>query len=817
MSEASYPQPDRRRPEPLWYQVEQAIRAIVKSGEWATGAQIPAEDRLCAMFGVSRITLRHALRNLEEHGLLRREHGRGTFVRSTTLVAGTRELTSFTQEMSHLGLVVGSRLLDCSLTTANAATAAALEIDEGDPVVRIRRLRLGNDAPIGIQTAQLSTARAPAFSIPDRCRARSTRRWKSATASCRSGARGLSRRRGRRRGCGAARPCRGQPGLRRRAHHHRRARPVRIHRLGHARRSLRDQVDTARRPRDPRERPLTSRPPFSAGVPHRVRSLHFPPRRTHRDRRPKTNADAFDQAAGPLRRFARGGGLIHLYGSGHSVLPCQEVFPRYGTYVGFNPLTDPRVMWHNVLGAGGVRELLWLERTENYAEKFLDHQPLNKGDSIIIFGHSGRNASGIDTALYAKKRGIFVVAITARTISTSRPRIRPASGWPTPPTSSSTPARRSRTRSCRSTAGAGRSSGSSTVLAMILAHELIARTAQNLAKRGIELPVFASPTIAGVTLHDTDIIYGVYRERMLDAQRRHLPRSARRWVPADGRGADTPSVRCVHEGRDARRPGIAARRTSAPGVGRLRRDVGRGAAHGAATLGRASVPRVGACRRVLTAAKRHGLVASNETGLFAADDDYRVPDIVISRPANRSHRGVDGTAELVVELRSPGDESYEKLSWYAARGVTEMLIVDPATRRFELYRNHIGAAAAVEPDDDGGITLDTLGVRCSPWRPARAHDCGSSPTPTTPTADEGRGHRHCCGQRRFAIQLRCCIAALRGRRVLRRAPPEQELGKVIVVKLVEHPGGIAVTPVEEHLGVRHGLAVVGRTVAVHPG
>ena len=163
MTEASYPQPDRRRPEPLWYQVEQAIRTIIKGGEWATGTQIPAEDRLCALFGVSRITLRHALRNLEEHGLLRREHGRGTFVRSTTLVAGTRELTSFTQEMAHLGLVVGSRLLDCSLTTANAAAAAALEIDEGDPVVRIRRLRLGNDAPIGIQTAQLSTARAPGF------------------------------------------------------------------------------------------------------------------------------------------------------------------------------------------------------------------------------------------------------------------------------------------------------------------------------------------------------------------------------------------------------------------------------------------------------------------------------------------------------------------------------------------------------------------------------------------------------------------------------------------------------------------------------
>lgn len=163
MTEASFPQPDRRRPEPLWYQVEEAIRSIIKSGEWATGNQIPAEDRLSALFGVSRITLRHALRNLEELGFLRREHGRGTFVRSATLVAGTRELTSFTQEMGNIGVTAGSRLLDCGLGTADAAAAAALAIEEGDPVVRIRRLRLGNDEPIGIQTAQLCAERVPSF------------------------------------------------------------------------------------------------------------------------------------------------------------------------------------------------------------------------------------------------------------------------------------------------------------------------------------------------------------------------------------------------------------------------------------------------------------------------------------------------------------------------------------------------------------------------------------------------------------------------------------------------------------------------------
>ncbi len=235
------------------------------------------------------------------------------------------------------------------------------------------------------------------------------------------------------------------------------------------------------------------------------------------------NAEAFAKASSAVCETLANRGLVHLYGSGHSVLPVQETYPRYGSYLGFNPLTDPRVMWHNILGAGGVRELLWLERTENYADKFLDHQPLNPGDTLIVFGHSGSNASGIEAALYAKKCGLTVIAITAKSnmdkpashssgkrlphaadivIDTGAPiedAIVPIKGWSRPV------------------------AGSSTVLAMIMMHELLAESAQKLADRGIELPVFASPTIAGVTLHDTDIIYGQYRELMLEAQQKHLP------------------------------------------------------------------------------------------------------------------------------------------------------------------------------------------------------------------------------------------------------------------------------------------------------
>lgn len=153
--------PDRRRPEPLWHQAEMALRELIERGEWTSGSQIPNEDRLGEMLGISRITLRHALRNLEEAGLLRREHGRGTFVRSATVVAGVRGLTSFTDEMKTLALTAGTKLIAAHLVPADEEMADALEIAQGDAVVQLRRLRLGNGMPIGIQTSHLPAVRVP--------------------------------------------------------------------------------------------------------------------------------------------------------------------------------------------------------------------------------------------------------------------------------------------------------------------------------------------------------------------------------------------------------------------------------------------------------------------------------------------------------------------------------------------------------------------------------------------------------------------------------------------------------------------------------
>lgn len=108
-------------------------------------------------------------------------------------------------------------------------------------------------------------------------------------------------------------------------------------------------------------------------------------------------------------------------------------------------------------------------------------------------------------------------------------------------------------------------------------------------------------------------------------------------------------------------------------------------------------------------AKRLGMVPSYETGLFRGADDYRVPDLIFCRAEHVSDRGAEG-ADLVVELRSPDDETYAKLDFYAALGVREMLVVHPGDRTVELFRLVKARLLPVSPDAEGGLRSDVLGV-----------------------------------------------------------------------------------------------------------
>jgi len=127
----------------------------------------------------------------------------------------------------------------------------------------------------------------------------------------------------------------------------------------------------------------------------------------------RTQMEKIQQAGEAIATSIASGGFAWLFGSGHSVIPVMDVFPRYGSFVGFVPLYDPRLMWSNVVGPGGARELLWIERQEGYAPVFLQSYALRKGDCFLVFSHGGLNAAPIEAAFYAKERGLTVISVSS--------------------------------------------------------------------------------------------------------------------------------------------------------------------------------------------------------------------------------------------------------------------------------------------------------------------------------------------------------------------------------------------------------------------
>lgn len=98
------------------------------------------------------------------------------------------------------------------------------------------------------------------------------------------------------------------------------------------------------------------------------------------------------------------------------------------------------------------------------------------------------------------------------------------------------------------------------------------------------------------------------------------------------------------------------------------------------------------------------------TGLYRTIDDYRVSDQQYVRPEVVTDRGTGPGADLVVELRSPDDETYAKLDWYAGMSVREVLVVDVETRVPQLFVTVDGRPLAVLPGEDGAVRSQVLGV-----------------------------------------------------------------------------------------------------------
>ena len=130
------------------------------------------------------------------------------------------------------------------------------------------------------------------------------------------------------------------------------------------------------------------------------------------DRIRDTQMDAIARAAEICADSIANRGLVHLFGTGHSRIPVEEMFPRHGSFPGFHPIVELSLTFHNpVVGANGQRQAMFLEKVEGFGEVILRNFIFGPHDSFIIFSNSGVNSVVVDVALGAKARGMPVIAV----------------------------------------------------------------------------------------------------------------------------------------------------------------------------------------------------------------------------------------------------------------------------------------------------------------------------------------------------------------------------------------------------------------------
>jgi uncharacterized phosphosugar-binding protein len=118
------------------------------------------------------------------------------------------------------------------------------------------------------------------------------------------------------------------------------------------------------------------------------------------------------------------GQMVHVFGSGHSRILVEEMWPRYGSFPGFNPIVELSLTFHNlVVGANGQRQAMFLENVSGLAARILRNFDLKAGDSALVISSSGCNVVPVEMAQEFQRRGVKVAAIISRAhadASTSR-------------------------------------------------------------------------------------------------------------------------------------------------------------------------------------------------------------------------------------------------------------------------------------------------------------------------------------------------------------------------------------------------------------
>ncbi|MDD5551503.1 MAG: GntR family transcriptional regulator, partial [Candidatus Omnitrophica bacterium] len=158
---------NKRIPIPIYYQLKEIISEKIESGELKTGEKVTSENKLSELYQISRMTVRQAIKELIEEGLLYSEKGKGTFVARPKLKRDLSELTSLTEEMKQSVYRVRTKVLEMEVISASKKVAYKLEIAPGEKVIKIDRLRLIDAQPFFLETSFLPFEICPGLSKDD--------------------------------------------------------------------------------------------------------------------------------------------------------------------------------------------------------------------------------------------------------------------------------------------------------------------------------------------------------------------------------------------------------------------------------------------------------------------------------------------------------------------------------------------------------------------------------------------------------------------------------------------------------------------------
>lgn len=147
--------------QPYYQQLYDLLYRNIAGGHWRPGDMLPSETELIDRYQVSRITVRQALAMLVKDGLIYRRRGLGTFVAVPKIEQGLNRIISFSEDMRWRGFQAGTVVLSSGLVAASEDLAKRLEIDTGEKIARLERLRLADGEPMSLEVSHLIDRMCP--------------------------------------------------------------------------------------------------------------------------------------------------------------------------------------------------------------------------------------------------------------------------------------------------------------------------------------------------------------------------------------------------------------------------------------------------------------------------------------------------------------------------------------------------------------------------------------------------------------------------------------------------------------------------------